>query len=67
MRTGTLMHGYAARPHALILDAVHQCAHGRVVFGRRPRIVCIDIVPPTFDLIGMQRALLFQVIAHSSK
>ena len=66
-RTDTLMHGYAAHPRALMLDVVYECAHGREVIGRRPGIVCVDIVPPTFDLVGMQRALLFQVIAHSSK
>ena len=64
-RTGTLMHGYAAHPRALMLDVVHECAHGCEVIGRRPRIVCVDIVPPTFDLVGMQRAPSFQVLAHS--
>ena len=59
------MHGCAARPRALMLDAVHEFAHGREVIERRPQIVCIDIVLPTFNLVGMQRASLFHLLAHS--
>ena len=59
------MHGYTAHPRALMLDAVHEFAHGREVIERRPQIVCIDIVLPTFNLVGMQRAPLFQVLAYS--